>query len=539
MRTMEQDTPTENPIVSLMDIDTMELARQLTYIEEKMFFSIQPHELINQAWTRKDNSTPNVSKFIARFNDVSYWVQTEILVETRKKERAKIIEKFIDLAECLRTMNNLNGAFEIGSALSSAAIARLKMSFSSIPSTKLAIWEKTKALVDQRNLREAIRNATPPCIPYLGLYLTELTQIDEGNKSKTTEGLINMTKRKLFYRTISLIQSFQQASYNFKLSMDIQDYLAENLALVDDKLLFNFSMYVEPRNPNQPPEMPPELKELQAKKEAQLKLRKRPPLLRTKEKTKKKLERNFSEMERGSVAPFSPVHRDFVDVSFSEATAVLTQTFNTLRNNPDLLKNGKLADELFEETIKKLHARRKQVQIDLSVEIEKGKNRPANATVRGRPLVNRERTEVLSISTPRESFLGLFDSVVDFGPSFYTPTLVEWCWNGDKGGYVHYDTQITYYLEKEYQKDNKGTVKLNMGGKAYIISFENMTQLNTQTGFSRSIQRKMNWVKAEEHKKKMFELEEKIKKLEQQKEQQIMEQGEKTLSPASQGKKKT
>jgi len=132
--------------------------------------------------------SPNVIKMITRFNEVSNWVQTEILTELRPKYRLKLVEKFVDIADHLLQMNNLNGAFEISSALESAAIARLKSTLNQMSSNRIALWQKAKELIDMKNLREAIRNATPPCLPYLGMYLTELTQIDEGNKNKTSDG---------------------------------------------------------------------------------------------------------------------------------------------------------------------------------------------------------------------------------------------------------------------------------------------------------------------------------------------------------------
>lgn len=53
--------------------------------------------------------------------------------------------------------------------------------------------------------REELRNCNPPVLPYLGVYLTDLTFIEDGNKN-TVHGLINFNKRRLLYRVLREIE---------------------------------------------------------------------------------------------------------------------------------------------------------------------------------------------------------------------------------------------------------------------------------------------------------------------------------------------
>lgn len=48
-----------------------------------------------------------------------------------------------------------------------------------------------------RNMREALHRCDPPCIPYLGMYLTDLSFIEEGTPNFSDEGLLNFSKMRM------------------------------------------------------------------------------------------------------------------------------------------------------------------------------------------------------------------------------------------------------------------------------------------------------------------------------------------------------
>jgi hypothetical protein len=58
-----------------------------------------------------------------------------------------------------------------------------------------------------------LSQSAPPCIPYLGVHLSDLTFIEDGNPD-TIRGLINFTKRRFLFRVISEISRYQQNAYN-------------------------------------------------------------------------------------------------------------------------------------------------------------------------------------------------------------------------------------------------------------------------------------------------------------------------------------
>jgi hypothetical protein len=70
--------------------------------------------------------------------------------------------------------------------------------------------------------RHELAGAQPPCIPYIGIYLRDLTYFEEGGGS-AGEGLINFKKKKNVYSVIQIIQKYQKTTYDFKKN-DKYDY---------------------------------------------------------------------------------------------------------------------------------------------------------------------------------------------------------------------------------------------------------------------------------------------------------------------------
>lgn len=50
-------------------------------------------------------------------------------------------------------------------------------------------------------MREALHRCDPPCIPYLGMYLTDLSFIEEGTPDFTPDGLLNFSKMRMVRHT--------------------------------------------------------------------------------------------------------------------------------------------------------------------------------------------------------------------------------------------------------------------------------------------------------------------------------------------------
>jgi hypothetical protein len=244
---------------SWVDVSALEIARQMTLIEEELFRNVRPRELIGLAWTKKDKEkrAPNLLKISARFNAVSDWVKSAIVSERDLKKRTKVFEKFVEIAVELGKLNNYNAAMEITSALESASIFRLKKTKAKVSAKLTAKYDELHASLSRaqnyKALREAIHASNPPVIPYFGMYQSDLTFIEEGNPDmlKDTEPpLINFHKRRLVAQVlVDEVQQYQQAPYNLQkvpmLREKLEQALTENI--LNDNQCYAMSLEIEPR----------------------------------------------------------------------------------------------------------------------------------------------------------------------------------------------------------------------------------------------------------------------------------------------------
>eukprot|EP00164_Ancoracysta_twista_P010056 GFYU01015047.1.p1 GENE.GFYU01015047.1~~GFYU01015047.1.p1 ORF type:complete len:854 (-),score=178.57 GFYU01015047.1:98-2584(-) len=246
--------------LDIFDIDEEELARQITLNEFRIYASIRPSELLNQSWNKAKtrHRSPNVLALINRFNDFSLWVTSQIVNPPKIKQRTRNVTKLMLVAKHLRNMNNFNSLMAIISGLNNAASHRLKHTREEVPRR---IFEEHETVVVKimatdgafKAYRNALSALNPPCLPYLGTFLTDLTFIEDGNKDHlpgTT--LINFGKRQLVYNVIEEIQRFQNTPYSFAEVHQIQQKL--NFPSMDNKerdsrqkALYATSLQREPR----------------------------------------------------------------------------------------------------------------------------------------------------------------------------------------------------------------------------------------------------------------------------------------------------
>lgn len=231
---------------TLHDFHSHEIAEQLTLLDAELFYKIEIPEVLLWAKEQNEEKSPNLTQFTEHFNNMSYWVRSIIIQQEKAQDRERLLLKFIKIMKHLRKLNNFNSYLAILSALDSAPIRRLE-------------WQKQTSeglaeyctLIDSsssfRAYRAALAEVEPPCIPYLGLILQDLTFVHLGNPD-LIDGKINFSKRWQQFNILDSMRRFQQIHYELKRIDDIVTFFNDFGDHLAEEALWELSLKIKPRN---------------------------------------------------------------------------------------------------------------------------------------------------------------------------------------------------------------------------------------------------------------------------------------------------
>ncbi|XP_017262703.1 ras-specific guanine nucleotide-releasing factor RalGPS2 isoform X3 [Kryptolebias marmoratus] len=219
-------------VFDVLKVTPEEYAGQITLMDAPVFQAIQPEELSSCGWNKKEkhSSAPNVVAFTRRFNQTSFWVVREILHAQTLKIRAEVLSLYIRTAKKLCDMNNLHAVMAVVSALQSAPIFRLTKTWALLSRKDKSTFERLDYLMSKednyKRLRDFISNQSMvSCIPYLGMYLSDLTYIDSAYPS-TGSILENEQRSNLMNNILRIISDLQRScNYDIPVLPHIQKYL--------------------------------------------------------------------------------------------------------------------------------------------------------------------------------------------------------------------------------------------------------------------------------------------------------------------------
>ncbi|KZZ95782.1 cell division control protein Cdc25 [Ascosphaera apis ARSEF 7405] len=249
--------------LKLLDINPEEMARQLSLIEIKLYARIRPTECLNKTWTKKtlnlengQQYAPNIKAMIRHSNQLTNWVAETILKQSDIKRRVAVIKFFTNVADKCGKMNNYSSLMTIISALATAPIDRLGRTWYQVSARTMAMLERMRTLMQTTKnfalYRQTIHNVNLPCIPFLGIYLTDLIFTEDGIPSKTPENAshINFSKWRKTAAVIQEIQQFQNGTYQFQPVPELQEWILQQMHNAQDcstKAAYDRSLEIEPR----------------------------------------------------------------------------------------------------------------------------------------------------------------------------------------------------------------------------------------------------------------------------------------------------
>mmetsp|Transcript_37862 Transcript_37862/g.95166 ORF Transcript_37862/g.95166 Transcript_37862/m.95166 type:complete len:798 (+) Transcript_37862:816-3209(+) len=232
------------------DLKSSVLAEALTQVEFDHFYCKLPmQEFLNRRFASPERS-PFLQATVQRFNRVTFWVATLILLANSPKARAKRISKFIQVAERMAELNNFSGVLQMVSALHLASIIRLKQSWKHVPIKLVATLGTLGDLMtpnsNYEQYRLALNQAPFPVLPYQGVLTKDLTFIEDAHMDFLPNGLINFEKLRLLGRVCLFVRATKSVRYSFAIPEQVSSLVLQPAPVCSDSYLYSLSKELEP-----------------------------------------------------------------------------------------------------------------------------------------------------------------------------------------------------------------------------------------------------------------------------------------------------
>ncbi|KAJ6250107.1 hypothetical protein M0813_16369 [Anaeramoeba flamelloides] len=230
----------------LMEINPLELARQISLIEFKYYSKIGIIEFKN--WTlvsqkiENKKQFPNFYKYDQHSHCFIHWIIYQVVKEKKKSKRIKRLIRLIEIAKHLRELKNFSTLIQILEAFTHTPLARLIDTWNKIGKYSKILNDLKKEVVElllQSQYKAFFLQTPPPCIPHLENFLDDLIDLDLKNKTKIGK-IIHFDNYRRQFELLELVKKFQSTPYNFEPIKEIQKEF-DKIKLVPFKRLSTLS----------------------------------------------------------------------------------------------------------------------------------------------------------------------------------------------------------------------------------------------------------------------------------------------------------
>uniref|UniRef100_A0A8C6PVX2 Rap guanine nucleotide exchange factor 4 n=1 Tax=Nothobranchius furzeri TaxID=105023 RepID=A0A8C6PVX2_NOTFU len=127
----EQEGPISGSLASFELMSSKDVAYHMTSYDWELFHCVHELELIYHTFGRQyvKKTTVNLDLFLRRFNEIQFWVITEVCLCSQLNKRVQLLKKFIKIAAQCKEYKNLNAFFAIIMGLSNPAVSRLSQTW--------------------------------------------------------------------------------------------------------------------------------------------------------------------------------------------------------------------------------------------------------------------------------------------------------------------------------------------------------------------------------------------------------------------------
>uniref|UniRef100_A0A8C8JL58 Ras protein specific guanine nucleotide releasing factor 1 n=1 Tax=Oncorhynchus tshawytscha TaxID=74940 RepID=A0A8C8JL58_ONCTS len=205
--------------------------------------------------TQERKAAANIIRTLTQEDPGDNQISLEEVKQLASVGKAEAFESHsaLEIAEQLTLLDHL--VFKVipyeNMAIPCLSVFRLKKTWLKVSKQTKTVIDKLQKLVSSegrfKNLREALKNCDPPCVPYLGMYLTDLAFIEEGTPNYTEDKLVNFSKMRMISHIIREIRQFQQTAYKIDHQPKAAQYLLDNSSVLDEESLYEASLRIEPK----------------------------------------------------------------------------------------------------------------------------------------------------------------------------------------------------------------------------------------------------------------------------------------------------
>uniref|UniRef100_A0A669E384 Rap guanine nucleotide exchange factor 4 n=1 Tax=Oreochromis niloticus TaxID=8128 RepID=A0A669E384_ORENI len=207
----EQEGPSTGSLASFELMSSKDVAYHMTSYDWELFHCVHELELIYHTFGRQyvKKTTVNLDLFLRRFNEIQFWVITEMCLCPQLSKRVQLLKKFIKIAAHCKEYRNLNAFFAIIMGLSNPAVCRLSQTWEKLPSKFKKFYVEFENLMDpsrnHRAYRLTVAKLEPPIIPFMPLLIKDMTFTHEGNKT-FIDSLVNFEKMRMIANTVKIVR---------------------------------------------------------------------------------------------------------------------------------------------------------------------------------------------------------------------------------------------------------------------------------------------------------------------------------------------
>ncbi|CEF59369.1 Rap guanine nucleotide exchange factor 1 [Strongyloides ratti] len=243
----------EYRVKEFLNLRSMKLAQEITIISSKLFHNVKELELLWWSIDQSNLHSTNLKRLTNNFNFISYWCRSLILMSNEQKIREKIFIKFLKIAKYLKQFGDLNSYLAIIAALDSGPVNRLQ-------------WNKTindgmkehriimSSSYSFKNYRQLFSQCKPPCIPYIGLILQDLTFIYNGAVQKLSDkeyngiNYINFVKCFKQFTILESVRKLKMWDYSFETDEVYKNFLNNFVEHYSEEECWIRSEMIKPRH---------------------------------------------------------------------------------------------------------------------------------------------------------------------------------------------------------------------------------------------------------------------------------------------------